>query len=310
VSVTPDIPTWAVRGEDIECLESLGADEFEERARVGRPFIVRNAAANSRAVTTWSREYLSARLGGIEVHVYVSIDGSFAGGLGPWDESKKRVVMMTFGELVDRLHEPERFTPILGRGEKYYGYQTPADFYAPVQQDLERPRFCPEAAGNAPPSVWVSSAGTMTPPHTDGAIDNLFLQVVGRKRFLLWDPSQAPLLYIRPFGVVHSRQCAFDVCNVDVDAFPKLREARASVGELGAGDALFIPKGWLHFVITDTFSVSASFPCAELERLHAALVELSEALLATPDPLRGLYLHLLGWQESVPIDTRRYKPPT
>lgn len=291
-------------------MEALSTEEFEERARLGRPFIVRKAAASCRAVTTWSREYLKAALGGTDVHVYVSIDGSFEGGLGPWDESKKRIVMMPFAELLDRLHEPERFAPILGHGEKVYAYQTPADFYRPVLPDLERPPFFPEAARKVPPSIWVSSAGSMTPPHTDCAIDNLFLQIVGKKRILMWDPSQAPLLYIRPFGVVHSRQSAFDARHVDVDAFPKLRDARASLGEVGPGDALFIPKGWLHFVITETFSISVTFWYAELERLHSALVELSEALLATPEPLRGLYLHLLGWQESVPLETRRYKLPT
>jgi len=308
--VSRDYPTWAVRGEDIECLESLSMADFEERARRGRPFIVRNAAANCRAVKTWSPEHLKSKLGTTEIHVYVSIDGSFEGGMGPWDESKKRVVMMPFGELVDRLHEPERFSPILGHGEKYYAYQTPAGFYEPVLPDLERPAFFPEAARKAPPSVWVSSAGSMTPPHTDCAIDNLFLQIVGKKRVLLWDPSQAPLLYIRPFGVVHSRQSAFDARNVDLDAFPQLREARAAIGEVGAGDALFIPKSWIHLVITETFSVSATFWYAELERLHSALVEFAEALLETPEPIRGQYLHLLGWQESVANEVRRYKLPT
>jgi hypothetical protein len=136
------------------------------------------------------------------------------------------------------------------------------------------------------------------------------LQIVGKKRVLMWDPAQAPLLYVRPFGVVHSRQCAFDARSVDVEAFPKLRDARACVGEVGPGDALFIPKAWIHCVITETFSVSATFWYAELERLHAAMVEFAEALLATPEPIRGQYLHLLGWQESVPMEIRRYKLPT
>lgn len=310
VTKARDVPAWAMCGEDIETLESLGPDAFEERARLGRPFIVRGAAASSRAVRTWSREHLAEELGGTEVHVYVSIDGSFEGGFGPWDESKKRVVVMPYRELLDRLHEPSRFPPIIGPGEKYYGYQTPGELYAPVLADLERPAFFPEEACKAPPCIWVSAVGSITPPHTDCAVDNLFLQIVGKKTVLMWDPAQAAQLYIRPFGVAHSRQSAFDARNVDFDAYPMLSEARASVGEVGPGDVLFIPKAWIHCLVTETFSVSASIQYAELERLHAALVEVGEALLATPEPLRGLYLHLMGWQETVPMEIRRYKLPT
>lgn len=306
-----DPAAWVNRetSTNIEVLDGLKADDFAARAEQGKPFIVRNAAARSRAVARWSREYLKDKLGATQVHVYVSVDGSFDGGFGPWDDAKKRIVMMTFGELLDRQSEPDRFPPILGHGEKYYAYQTPADFYGPIMPDLARPAFFPEAATKVPPSVWVSSPGSLTPPHTDCAIDNLFLQITGKKRFLLWDPSQAENLYIRPFGVVHSRQSAFDVRNVDLDAFPKLREARAHVGEVGPGDSLFIPKAWIHFVITETFSVSATFWYAELAKLHASMVGFAEELLVTPEPLRGLYLRLLGWQEGVVQEIRRYKLP-
>lgn len=249
---------------EIERLVSPSVDTFRRytSSAGARPVIVSGELTGSKALN-WSAQHLHTTMGEQKLQVYVSLTGTFPGGDGPYDETKYRLVEMKLGECIDRMSGNDQFAPILGRGERCYVYQSPASAFSEISTDLAKPRFVPDFS-SVMQNFWVSGTGNVTPPHLDLA-ENLLVQISGKKEVLLWSPADVDRLYINPLGRKHSRQSRIDLMNFDEDSFPAFREARAWAGVLDAGDMIYIPWGWIHFVLTRSFSVSANYwwPLAE-----------------------------------------------
>ena len=138
-------------------------------------------------------------------------------------------------------------------------------------------------------NIWLGPAGTVSPAHTDPH-HNILAQVFGRKYVRLYAPSQETRLY--PQG--RKREGGVDMGNtscVDVGAFvaweeeegnvgsrgedqprkntekreeqsrtyPRFAEAEYVEGVLEAGECLYIPRGWWHYVRSLDVSASVSF---------------------------------------------------
>jgi hypothetical protein len=82
----------------------------------------------------------------------------------------------------------------------------------------------------------------------------LFVQVYGNKEFALAPPDALPLMY-------NSRGVFSDVdyCAPDFERFPLFKNVHFLLTTLRAGEALFIPVRWWHFVRAPEISISLSF---------------------------------------------------
>jgi hypothetical protein len=111
------------------------------------------------------------------------------------------------------------------------------------------------------PKIWFNAAGYSTSLHKD-PVDNFSINMVGKKRWLLIPPEYEKEFYPRPFkeptGVTR-----YDVANpyaADPKLFPNLFDKRIPYMELdvGPGDILYLPRGWLHYVnaIEDSFTIT------------------------------------------------------
>lgn len=106
--------------------------------------------------------------------------------------------------------------------------------------------------------VWVSTAGSNTHLHFDQDY-NVFVQMVGRKRFTLFPPSETPHLhpYPRAHPLWHKSRLDFD--RPDLARFPDYIHAHGEEAELEPGDLLYVPPYYWHHVETlTTPSVSLS----------------------------------------------------
>jgi len=91
--------------------------------------------------------------------------------------------------------------------------------------------------------MWCGVLGTSSGLHFDNA-PNCNVQVLGRKHFILFPPSQSRLMYQMP----RTARCRFDPAVPDFDRFPRARNATAWHCTLTPGESLLIPVGWYHQV--------------------------------------------------------------
>lgn len=122
------------------------------------------------------------------------------------------------------------------------------------------------------PTVWLGSKGAVTPLHKDST-DNFAFHLSGRKTWMLFSPKDAALLDLR--NVNDRPDSEFCVSIID------LRQRAALDGliaegacpitlQVCAGECLYIPAGWSHFVQTEELTLmvnvwqAASFPARVL----------------------------------------------
>lgn len=103
------------------------------------------------------------------------------------------------------------------------------------------------------PYLWMGASGAVTPTHYDN-YHNMYVQVQGRKTFILFPPSAFDLFKLYPS--LHPAHRSAQVLlqqasgtSADVVAFQCTLEP---------GEILFLPALWFHLVQTDSFSLSVN----------------------------------------------------
>ena len=206
-------------------------------------------------------------------HVDDHSDGKFAyfvanqnkGNLDPW-----------ITEDLAPLAEGFRFRPsiLTGTGSPASGEDNPSTFERKNDNELSPPpltHFCVSESPFYPiladppvnMQVWLGEAGLISLLHYDSS-HNFFLQLYGRKTFVLLPPSEAPKVQLFPWahpGDAHTQLPLEDHPAMEAllsSGWGDLHTLNASVAHLRPGDVLYIPPYWLHHVITWDIWPSAS----------------------------------------------------
>lgn len=108
----------------------------------------------------------------------------------------------------------------------------------------------------ATPKIWLGPAGTVTPLHCDYD-DNLFAQIWGQKRFLLYPPHHAEFLYLREANPVLFGS-PVDPEAPDYETFPLAPKVPPIECVVCAGEMLYLPTGWFHHVRALELSLSVN----------------------------------------------------
>lgn len=99
----------------------------------------------------------------------------------------------------------------------------------------------------------ISSKGLVMWTHYD-MVDNILLQVRGRKKIYLFPPTDAEYLYLNG-----DKSEILDLENVDFESYPLMSSAHRYECILEEGDALFIPALWFHNTKALDFSIGVNF---------------------------------------------------
>ena len=84
-------------------------------------------------------------------------------------------------------------------------------------------------------------------------MDNLLVQVTGRKRVVLFSPKEVANLYM-----VGDKSAVLDIDSPDLKAFPLFEHVVHHSCTLEPGDVLFIPALWFHNVKSEQFGVAVN----------------------------------------------------
>ena len=117
--------------------------------------------------------------------------------------------------------------------------------------------------------VFIGPAGTVTPLHVDLFGTHAWLaQIAGRKRCWLYAPSDAGYLYD---GRVNPLM-------PDLNQFPLYRKASPIELVLEPGEVLFIPTGWMHYVIALEKSITLTFNFVDASNFASHMLAIARDL--------------------------------
>jgi len=150
-------------------------------------------------------------------------------------------------------------------------------------------------------TLWVGTKGANTPCHQDSYGTNLVAQLIGRKTWTLFPPSDSHLL--QPSRLPYEESSVYSLVNFEnleknsESTLHNLSLSKAYIVTLQPGEVLFVPRHWWHFVYNEEFSISVNtwlpHPLDSKARLEEALVRVQAASLARqlPEELRTILLN-------------------
>ena len=177
------------------------------------------------------------------------------------------------------------YVEALERGERPEAYlHGPGETWLPELLDDVTPPPCYERASWRTARFWLSAPDMSSPLHHHAA-ENIFVQLMGRKRFRLYPPAASPWLSSNPIRSALPNYSRFDAEYPDYDRVPLARAVEPLETVLDAGDAIYLPSGWWHQVRSLDVSFSVNFFFAD--GLTAVLQRITEVVKR----VRGLEIY-------------------
>jgi hypothetical protein len=248
---------------EVERRRDLTPEEFRERYLLtGIPVVLERAAAEWPAVRKWTPEHLllTCRQDRVEV-----LDGQ------NWTVNTR-----DGSEVVStsaRATNVEDLLQNVARGGAWYGaFMELLDTYKGLRDDLDL-SFVAKFGHTNPRIPWhtnilakmyVGGPNTATSLHCAG-ISNLFVQVYGRKKWVLIPPKFTPFMYPAPTRGINW-QSRVDFRNPDYAACPLYRYVDRYETVLEPGDVLWNPPFVWHGVMNLTESIAVSLWWTNLTR--------------------------------------------
>ncbi|XP_071941241.1 tRNA wybutosine-synthesizing protein 5-like isoform X2 [Antedon mediterranea] len=187
----------------------------------------------------WDKDYLKEVIGKKQVKIHVSPNPQM-------DFIKKNFCYKTlpFDDFVERAASEKNHECFLSEDEKYYLRSLGDDprkdisnfqrLFPVLSNDLEIPKFF-DTDRFFSSVLRVGSAGVQLWTHYD-VMDNILIQVNGRKKVVLFSPKDALNLYL-----VGDKSEVIDIENADYSKYPLFKNVTWYECILEPGDVLFIP---------------------------------------------------------------------
>jgi lysine-specific demethylase 8 len=212
-------------------LAACAPDEFQRTwVRRATPVVIANVAASWPASTRWTLPALRERFADTKVQLMRAPGGrvDYAGRGGTTYDAS------TIGRYVEAL--------AAGATDPGYLVTMWEELPPDLRADVLWPAIC-GAARWSQSTLWFGPEGIVSPMHFD-VPDNLYVVVRGRKRFTLVAPKDS--WNVRPRSLLSGQAQYAEVDPERAEGDARYAGARPWVAELGAGDALYIPRFWWH----------------------------------------------------------------
>ncbi|PBP27857.1 phospholipase A2 protein family [Diplocarpon rosae] len=285
----------ALNSATITTLNSLpSALEFLRFVAQNRPFVVRGGAADWKAVREWNVETLKKMLEGVSVNVAVTPKGNADSPVPsptdpstllfvkPHEEQQPFATFLDFVIAQEKYHSSSSNPRSRPLGEKYENDNLPQEYSLLSHHVPPSIPFALIALGSLPDAtnLWIGNSLSTTALHKDN-YENIYVQIVGRKRFLLLPPVAwaavaekvlRPASYVRRQGQGLGDASGWGIKEEEGEGVPFATWDPDSQGEggrdgdgdrnektyqkavqpmrveLGEGDLLYLPALWYHKV--------------------------------------------------------------
>jgi hypothetical protein len=210
------------------------------------------------AISKWNMTYIADNIG-LDVLPFVKCSDNYLT-FDP-DTNSPLKIKLSLPYIVKNMTKENFFQCVEGtcndgfKGYYYFG-QVPQQLKADIQHNSFLYNTDEDVTADKQ-YIWISSAGMITHGHFDQD-HNLFIQLVGVKRFTLWPPSQHELMYQYPRVHPMWHKSRINFRDVNLNRFPSFAKSRALQVTLEPGESLYIPPYTWHYVETLSPSVSLS----------------------------------------------------
>lgn len=218
---------------------------FQQYRSAGQPVVLEGLLDEWPHRELWTLAGLRERYGDRQISAISTVDGRLNG-------DARAGLSFAAVRLADYVDQLEQGVPL-----DLYLSAPGASWMPELEETLSTPAYCRDASWRNS-RFWMGPAGTHTPLHRDVA-ENIFFQLVGRKRFLIYPPAATPWLYSHPFRSALPNFSRYDPSDRDDPRFPLGRRVQPIEIVLGPGDAMFLPSRWWHDVRSLDISVSYNF---------------------------------------------------
>ena len=170
----------------------------------------------------------------------------------------------------------------------------------------------PVLAAYVAPRIWIGHASHVS-THFD-TFENVACVVAGARRFTLYPPEAIAQLYVGPIdNTMAGQPVSLAASEPGNEAkYPRFREVRdqAQQGELGPGDAIFIPKLWWHQVeSTARFNTMVNYwwdaflagPDAPYTSLLLSMITIAERPMAERQAWKAFFDHYVFRPDGHPL---------
>jgi ribosomal protein L16 Arg81 hydroxylase len=214
---------------------------------VPQPVVLKDVSKGWPAMTKWTLDYFEDNFGDVEVEIQLGRERDPEYEINSVTR-KAKIKLKDYIQLI-------KANPI---SNDYYmcannhTLKNPA--FAKILDDTgQLPEFITALDTKGGSHLWIGPQGTITPVHHD---ENglLHLQIKGRKTWKLISPFSTPDMYnnISVFTPV-------DLQNIDYDKYPLMKRVKIMEITVEEGEAMFVPVGWWHNVVSEGVSISLSF---------------------------------------------------
>ena len=230
------------------------------------PFMMYNVPDIDNVVEKWTDEYLLDAFGDLPQHVLKSSSNHFM----YWNKQHARKqkdtyspptepMVIQFNEFL-KIRDTADTSPI--DSEHVYLQLNSDANHKFIAQDLpcfraKKSFWIVEAHKNRGINCRWGSRGLIAEAHYDGG-RNFVAMLKGAKRYMLLPPSDCKNLYLWPKGHPEGRHARADWSNLDIDKYPDMQKAKATEVILRAGEVLYIPSYWFHYIISLTGSIQCN----------------------------------------------------
>ncbi|KAH9938630.1 Clavaminate synthase-like protein [Fomitopsis serialis] len=278
---------YELNGTHYDILDELPTPlEFSRLVHISRPVLIK-ASEMPGVISLWTDEYLTRRMGDREISIAVTptgrADAITRNRGGRLYFTEPHVDKMTIGSFLDKITLDPADATSADREVYYLQSQNGNMFtgryfdstsdpdsseFEPLREDVPSEiTWCSEALDRCPDAVnlWIGNSASVTSVHSD-PYENIYSVVRGAKHFTLFPPTEGWCLQERSYP--HARYVRSEATSrlEHIPSPPTTPEVRwSSVLDptdstslppeahpihitVGAGETLYLPAGWWHYV--------------------------------------------------------------